>query len=244
MEDNNTQYKDSSIIRKIEKLLVEYDYEKKDELMDILKVFCDMYGLKIDTRYLEAAKLALQLRLCKGNKITISGISNKSHHGYIKGEAIKNSIETEYIQECLIHLLERILYKDMGDYYKKDLNINIPKQILNNRWIDNKQINSIYSNYELKKIIDYEYKSYNESLSQNELKGFQLQVLYTELCKMNIFDRSATIKEYSFMYELCVIAKKENELPKGYSGSIGKQKYDIIKGKIKAYQKTIKSEDK
>jgi hypothetical protein len=49
------------------------------------------------------------------------------------------------------------------------------------------------------------------------------------------------IKEYSYLYDWCVLNNLANDIGEGYSGIIGKEKYQQVKNWITAYEKYKKN---
>jgi hypothetical protein len=93
-----------------------------------------------------------------------------------------------------------------------------------------------YSDEELKQIIEYEKKKAQRKPKGNAYIGKRLYFVYNKFKEAGYFGQSKQ-KEYSFLYDWYVLAGIANDIGEGYSGSIGKEKYQHIKNWITAYEK-------
>ena len=93
-----------------------------------------------------------------------------------------------------------------------------------------------YTDEELNNIIEYEKEkeSNQPKLTQNGKIGRTCYSFYKALKLQGILGNNKT-KDYSFIYDILVIRGKVNDIGKGFSGTIGKEKYQNIRNWINAY---------
>ena len=95
-----------------------------------------------------------------------------------------------------------------------------------------------YTDEELDKIIAYENYSdaKNNAIKGNGRIGKKCWHWYSKLKEKKSFGGGKQ-KEYSFIYDLVVLAELINYIGDGFSGTIGKEKYDAVRSWITAYKK-------
>lgn len=218
------------------------------------------------------AKLIRFFRDCKKNNIKLSGIIENPSKGQKKGwnECIEVNDETISIQ--IEAFLEKLLndhisfmksiYPPFSEEVKKEYNvtdvyekveIKAPLMVYDNNEKTSIRINSNYvypySDEELEEIIKEDQKQHEIINRQdmidapyNARLGRFLLWFYDMFNAQGIWNNANKMKAYSFLYDWMVIKGITEPKGKGFSGTIGKEKYDVVKNCIKAYTTYLNKE--
>lgn len=179
------------------------------------------------------AKFIKFLRSCGDNEFKISSTIKEPQKGEVKGSNIvfcfKNHKVTSELQETINNLLVKVA--DIESERMK-YKANVPMEI---RELYAK--GSHYTNEEIEQIIKYEEKHRpKKKMTKNVEIGLSLYDIYMYNKNKGYFGHSK-IKEYSYLYDWCVLNNLANDIGEGYSGVIGKEKYQQVKNWITAYEK-------
>lgn len=223
---------------RLNQLIESYDYQEVVDSDDIYEI---INHLKKDIRnieYEEVAKLILLLSLCKGNEIKISGTINTATDKYIKGASMSITIKDEEFQDILLNILNTYLLNNRETLYIYKLGL-IPKEFKTIQDGSKSRFKELLNEKELNCILDYEHTDI--VTPRNALEGIFLFSLSNMLFE-NITDHKR-VKEYSFIYDILVLANKANFVGDGYIGTIGKEKYDYVKNRIQAWESFKKKKE-
>jgi hypothetical protein len=231
---------------RLHNLLNEYGYQftiKEKFLLDSVMHFERLDNpLRIEDRELEIAQFVKFLRLCGDNSYKITSTIKHSQQGKLKNSPESFTLEDRYIITAIRLIAEEMLHRvDDGfrDYCWGWDEKPKTKETLD-RFEEFEDFKEPYSDEELNQIIEYRKGLASKEPSGNAEKGRTPYYLYNTFREAGFFGHSKQ-KEYCFLYDWCVLAGLANDIGKGYSGTIGKEKYQQIKNWITAYEKFINS---
>lgn len=189
----------------------------------------------------QIAELIKFLRSCDGNPLKISGIIKKPYKGQVKGSNISFNLNDKHTLYYLEQFLNTILERNQDGFYQYKFGWNFKEPIKYYKGTapyyeieEDSFFTEPYTDEELDKIIKYEKERNQLKLTKNGKLGRACYYLYSALEKQGILGNSKT-KDYSFIYDILVIKGKANDVGEGFSGTIGKEKYQTIKNWINAY---------
>ena len=211
---------------------------------------------------LEIAKFLLHLDLCGENEYKIDSKIKYEQEGMPKGVNKKFTFKTTEVWHILRCALQEELWRasyfelakpylevrrkvdSMEEVTYEELFLSVGESKLGSRKdfdeIMQDCFNEVYSYEELKKIVEYEEKELLKQCKPNSdaSKGKRLYWVYHKFVDVGVFGGEKT-KEYSFLYDWYVACGRACDLGKGFSGSIGNDKYQKVKQWIKAYEKHL-----
>lgn len=223
---------------KLNQLIESYDYQ---EVVNPNYTYAIINALTKNNKWIEyeeVAKLILFLKLCKGGEIKISGTINTAIDGYIKGANMTITIINEVFQGIILNMLNNYLLENREVLYIDKLGLT-PKKFKTLHDGSKSKFKELLDEKELSCILDYEHTDI--ITPRNALEGMFLISLSSMLFE-DITDHKK-VKEYSFMYDILVLANKVNFVGNGYTGTIGKEKYDYIKNRIQAWKSFKKKQN-
>ena len=232
-------------IEGLQKLLAKYGYQFSKYEYALLK-YANNESKEDDNIWgnsLTIANFVKFLRLCGNNSYKITSTIKHPQRGKVKGSTESFTFSDRYMNMHLLSMAEQMLhYVSEGEYEyhfnwaKKETShiIGIEGHYLS---IDGfHEVKEPYTDEELDMIIEYEKAKAQKVCTGNAAKGRKLHFVYHKLKDAGYFGQSKQ-KEYSFLYDWYVLAGIANDIGEGYSGSIGKEKYQQIKNWITAYEK-------
>ncbi len=220
------------LIDKLNELIKSYNYQSNvnfRSLYMLVKYLIDYNKGYIN--YKEVAELLLLLKLCKGSEIRISGTIKTQSERYVKGTNITITIKYEIFQSILENMLNTYLINKREHLYINDIGLN-QKEYTILQDGDKSNYKALLNEEELNSIVEYE--SDFLVLPRNASEGMLLWTMVNNLLE-DITDHKK-VKEYSFVYDILVLVNKVNYAGEGYNGTIGKEKYDYVKNRIKAWE--------
>lgn len=174
-------------------------------------------------------KFCQLLQLCEEGTATIESTTTKSQEGIIKGAKYKANVDIVLLKELTIKTLHNEIHNQLLIFQPALLEHGININKLRNTDIAN-----------LLQLFDYLKK--NLKYTDNAVMGWHLYDLYKYLTEIDFFPKYCTeVKKYSFLYDYCVVYEKANDLGYGFSGSIGKDKYTLVRNWIEAYKTQTKN---
>lgn len=214
-----------------------YKFTKKEvallsHVSSFTKEDADLWGKR-----LEIAQLVQFLRLCGDNSYKITSTIQNAQNGKIKGSSDSITFNSSYISNSILLMAEEMLHLvSEGEYeyvFGWDSKPSIEAEPF---WFSGfSELTEPYSDEELNQIIAYEKKRSERIPKGNAQIGRRLYIVYDKLKNAGYFGQSKQ-KEYCFLYDWYVIAGMVNDVGEGYSGTIGKEKYQYIKNWIKAFE--------
>lgn len=218
-------------------LLEEYSYRKlnEDEISKLFIVSLDINTCKVNSDKLDLATFIKFLYLCgRGEgEYKITSTIKDTEEGKVKGTK-EEIIISGYLVDMLHIFAEMKLNSIIKDYYNQPY---IRENYEDYRHeFTYKELNTIINDTKKKNEGSY-------NLSRNEELGLQTLSIIRELDILNI-PKKPKRKLYSFIYDLLVIREEVNDIGKGFSSIIGKEKAEYIRNCIKAYNKKQNSSSK
>ena len=176
------------------------------------------------------------LRSCRGSKLKILGTITNPYAGQVKGTGVDFTLSDEHTLYFLHLYMNTVLYDSQDGFYQYWFDWEDKEYF----WED-RGIFQPYTDEELDKIIAYENYSdaKNNAIKGNGRIGKKCWHWYSKLKEKKSFGGGKQ-KEYSFIYDLVVLEELTNYIGDGFSGTIGKEKYDKVKNWISAYEKQTK----
>lgn len=231
-------------IEELESLLAEYGYQFPLYEFSLLK-YADIDSKEDETIWgngLTIANFVKFLRLCGDNTYKITSTIKHPQKGKVKGSSESFEFSDRYMNMHLLSMAEQMLHYISAGEYEYHFNwaekesshcIGIEGHYLSIQGFH--EVKKPYSDEELDQIIEYEKGKSQRKCTGNAAKGKKLHFIYNKFKEAGYFGQSKQ-KEYSFLYDWYVLAGIANDIGKGYSGSIGKEKYQYIKNWITAYE--------
>lgn len=223
-------------------LLNEYGYNFSKKELGLLRY---VHSLELDEslydiwdRRIEIAQFVKFLRLCGDNNYKITSTIQHPQQGKRKNTPESIIINSSYITTSISFMAEEMLHLiSEGEYenvFKWD---EKPTTEAPSYWFSGfSDLREPYSDEELNQIIEYEKGRAVKKPKGNAAKGMRLYFVYNKLLEAGQFGKSK-LKEYSFLFDWYVLAGVVNDIGKGHSGTIGKEKYQQIRNWIEAYEK-------
>lgn len=167
----------------------------------------------------QIAELIKLLRCCKGSKLEIIGTIQEPHKGQVKGELIKCKLDNEYTSKIEAHI-NSLLREELEGYASIDENWNYSDEILDSIIEKGKQE-----------------EEYLQKFSRSRRLGQICHMLHGALSKDidMVFENVNKTKIYSLIYDVLALTNQVSDKGKGFSGGIGKEKYQEVKNWINAY---------
>lgn len=231
-------------IEALESLLLKYDYQLSKYEFALLK------HVSLDNKEdsyiwgdsLTIANFVKFLRQCGDNEYKITSTIKHPQKGKVKGSAASFTFSDRYMNMHLLSMAEQMLhYVSEGEYEyqfkweeKEMTDPNIEGHFYSIEGFP--EVFKPYSDEELSKIIEYEKKKAERKPKGNAAVGKRLYFIYNKFKEAGYFGQSKQ-KEYSFLYDWYVLAGIANDIGEGYSGTIGKEKYQQVRKWITAYEK-------
>ena len=231
-------------IEALESLLSNYGYQFSRREITLLK--CALYMWKEDTKLwgnkLEIAQFVQFLRLCGENSYKITSTIQHPQKGKVKGSAASFTFSERYMNMHLLSMAEQMLHYVSGGEYEYQFNWeekemtdpNIEGHFYSIEGFP--KVFKPYSDEELSKIIEYEKKKAERKPKGNANLGRRPYFVYNKFKDAGHFGQSKQ-KEYSFLYDWYVLAGIANDIGEGYTGVIGKEKYQQVRNWITAYER-------
>lgn len=174
--------------------------------------------------------------------IKMEGSIDNPRKGQVKGAALKFSFDDDLLILALLDYLNTLLEKVQDGLYQYELGIDVKNEImipLDNGTFYKTGYTERYSDEELSKIMMFEntIKQQSLKLKGNARIGKRLKDIYDRMAKNGIWGNDSKQKRYCFLYDWLTIAGVVNELGKGFNGTLGKEKYTIVKNYIEAYNR-------
>ena len=172
------------------------------------------------------------LRSCRGSKLKISGTITNPYAGQVKGTGVDFTLSDEETLYFLHLYMNTVLYDSQDGYYQYWFDWGDKEYFWEERGIWQP-----YTDEELDKIIAYENyeEAKNNAVKGNGKIGRLCYNWYSRLKEKKSFGGGKQ-KEYSFIYDLLVLAERTNYRGDGFSGTIGREKYQDVKNWIAAYK--------
>ncbi len=186
------------------------------------------------------AKFVKFLRLCGNNEYKIVSTIKHPQKGRVEGSVESITFDDNHLYLHMRALAEQMLhYAGEGDY-EYEFGWDEDRLDDEEEWGCVRIMFEPYSDEQLDKILEYEHTKAErkKGLKGNAFKGKRLYFVYRTFEKAGYFGESKQ-KEYSFLYDWCVLAGVANDIGEGYSGLIGKEKYQQIKNWFTAYEKYV-----
>lgn len=227
-------------INELQVLLNKYDYQFPKKEFFLLKYIHS--EVKEDTKLwgnkLEIAQFVQFLRLCGKNSYKIISTIQHPQKGKVKGSAESFTFNSSYISTPISLMAEEMLHSVSEGEYEYIFGWNEKPIIEGYSYLFSglSDLREPYSDEELKQIIEYEKKKAQSKPKRNASIGKRLYFVYKKLKEAGYFGQSKQ-KEYSFLYDWYVLGGVANDIGEGYSGNIGKEKYQQVKNWITAYEK-------
>lgn len=188
----------------------------------------------------QIAKFIKFLRSCKGSNLKISSTIQKPYERQIKGSKITFELSSEYVLYSLEEFLNTLLNVSMEglntELYEvndKEFYYNTEREVFREEG-EFPLYSKPFTNEELDRVIKLETEDEECSkLTKNGRLGEYCASIDRDL-KKEITEQCKT-KYYSFIYDILVITKEVNYIGKGFSGVIGKEKYQAVRNWINAY---------
>lgn len=239
MKENTTNNK----IKDIELLFEKYNYTKDEATIKLLsryyitKIKEDIPSNCVSNK--QIAELLLFLNKCKDRKLRISSEISNPEKGEKTGMKEDICFNDNLTINMIIDFLHTLLFTNEGDYYRMVLNWKEKKPIESDKKLTFANFTEHYSTSELKTIIEQE-KEWEESKRKTESQklGGMCRAMYRILQQKCIFNNEIK-KEYCFMYDLLSICEfiPEIGIYKFKGNGEAKEKYDKVRGWIKAFKK-------
>lgn len=227
-------------IEALESLLSNYGYQFSRREITLLK--CAHYMWEEDTKLwgnkLEIAQFVQFLRLCGENSYKITSTIQHPKRGKIKGSTESFTFNGSYVSTPIYLMAEEMLHSVSEGEYEYIFGWDEKPIIEGYSYLFSgiSELRKPYSDEELHQIIEYEKKKIQRICKGNAKKGRKLYFVYNKLKEAGHFGNSKQ-KEYSFLYDWYVLSGLANDIGEGYSGTIGKEKYQQVRNWITAYEK-------
>lgn len=229
----------------LQELLTKYGYQFPKYEYSLLK-YASIDSNEDDCIWgnsLTIAKFVKFLRLCGDNSYKITSTIKHPQRGKVKGSTESFTFSDRYMNMHLLSMAEQMLHYVSEGEYEYHFNWT-EKEISHDIGIEGHylsiegfhEVKESYTDEELDMIIEYEKAKAQKVCTGNAAKGKQLYFVYHKFKEAGYFGQSKQA-EYSFLYDWYVLAGIANDIGEGYSGSIGKEKYQQIKNWITAYEK-------
>lgn len=230
----------------IKKLTEYYGYTISEVVNKVLSFYSpidDIEDCIIGGNNRQIAELIKFLRSCEGSPLKISSTIQNPYKGQVKGSNLSFNLNDKYTLLYLEQFLNTILEENQDGLYQFEFNWNFKEPIKHYKGIapcyeteEDSFFTEPYTDEELDKIIEYEKEkeSNQPKLTKNGKIGRICYSFYKALKLQGILGNNKT-KDYSFIYDILVIRGKANDIGKGFSGTIGKEKYQTIRNWINAY---------
>lgn len=238
-------------------LIKQYGYNIPSKLIDYLKYyFYDIHFNDIEDDYqtiIDCSSLIDLLTSCIGktvnvNNIVIKGEINNPQEGENKNTTKSITLRSKFLLEMLKLFTNTLLNNRYSDLFKDEFgweakgkcsNDNMPSELMIETTFTDKELSFFkqpFSKEDIQTILNKFKNEYLPPYRGNAKQGYYYYWEYIFFKTWKIF-KGEMIKEYSFIYDIAVLYGQENKLDKGFSGIIGKEKYQRIKNCINAYLK-------
>lgn len=228
----------------LQKLVEYYGYT----LSNVVINRCLLFSFQVDAAEIgipsgnnkQIAELIRFLRSCEGSPLKISGTIQKPYKGQVKGTNLSFNLNDKYTLFYLELFLNTILEKNQEGFYQYKFGWDFKQPVryyLEGGIIEEDSFfTELYTDEELSKIIEYEKEkeSNQPKFTENAKLGKLCYYFYSVLEEQGVL-RNHKTKAYSFIYDFLAIKGNLNNIGEGFSGTIGKEKYQVIKNLIKAY---------
>lgn len=175
---------------------------------------------------------------CKTGKIAIACTITNPKEGEVKGTEKKVEIESESFNSYFSKFLHTLIGNGADDrddpcfyYMANGIIRNLKKPYEDGDFVFMED----WSEEELKAIIQYEESQIKKEMNEYPTIGRRLLSLEDRLTDYNVFAGCTKTKIYSFLYDWCVLQGVFNDIGKGFSGSIGKEKFTEVRNRINSY---------
>ena len=225
----------------IQALIEKHQFQEHEEIIHkelefpvVLFHHTEMVYLKLYKGFkLEVAELIVFLQKCLGNEIKLTSTIKNPSDGEKSGFQIHHVLKSPQIAFEIIKWANTFLEWEQDGLYQSEFEWDLKP-------MDEKChfYTEPYSNEELATIIRYEKKQLSEdlSLTQHPQNGKLASTIYFKLNKNDVFksqqkNGKGKTKEYAFIFDIICILRKYPD-----NNEANKEKYDKVKGWIKAYQ--------
>lgn len=160
-----------------------------------------------------------------GGKIELSGKVAYPREGQVRGARIKYELEDVFLQGAIFQFLNYLLKRENG------INEKIPEKGIFPYNIEP------YNDKEIVEILRYEAKEKRKlpQLSEIGKVGARLYKIHSRMEELGIFGNDGRQKQYSFLYDWLALAGKVEDLGEGFTGLVGKEKYQKIRVYLRAF---------
>lgn len=239
-----------------QKLIEQYGYNIPSELIGYLKFyFLNIQPQDAEDDYqtiIDCCSLIDMLNSCiadatNNSYISIKGEIRKPQAGELKNTPKHIIIRSKYLLQMLKLFTNTLLSRRYSYEFEEEFNWKPKEQISDSNLFPELLIETTFSQEEIfslfkepftaeeiHKILHRFKNEYLPPYRGNAPKGYNYYWEYEWLKKWGIF-QGQKIKEYSFIYDIAVEYGQENKINEGFSGIVGKEKYQHIKNCIIAY---------